>query len=330
MRRDDVVAILLDTKNEVKRATDQLDVRVGEVDRDLREALATGLASLRDSDLTPLRTSQQETRTSAYNAGRKANEAITAITELRSRVDQLGASMQDLRADVGEVLQLLRSNEPARDPVPAGGPGGLDLTDPNPSLPTQRPAPAEETSHVPTPSEGQSPVAGEPASAQSLEDTSQEELGNATLPQKQRVDVEDDGEPSIFNQGGLTRAILRASSVASATLVCHRDTWDFVAAQASAHPHFRAPDLEDSGDGLVVAALSGRSLTAALLALHHRAEQPSLSGGDDTDSLARQADWAMASTVYGQIARALKPILPGDGDPLRVVIDDRTPVLADQ
>lgn len=345
MRRDDVVAILLDTKNEVKRATDQLEIRVGEVDRDLREALTTGLANLRDSELTPLRTSQQETRTSAYNAGRKANEAITAITELRGRVDQLHTSMQDLRTDVGEVLQLLRDSGPVREPVPAGA----GLSEVGASFPTQRPAPAVEEAPVSVAhalagtEEEQAPVSSEPSvssessdaqppvSAPLDQEQSREEPDSVTAqpdsvtPQKEReADLADlTREPSPFSNSGLTYAILRSSAVASATMACHRDTWDFVAAQASSHPHFRAPDLEDRGDGLVAAALSGRSLTAVLLTLHHCAEQPVFT--HDADQLVRQADWAMASRVYRQITEALTTLLPGEGDPLHVVIDNRIP-----
>ncbi|MFE3378844.1 hypothetical protein [Streptomyces anulatus] len=89
--------------------------------------------------------------------------------------------------------------------------------------------------------------------------------------------------------------IMRAGKVASATLVCHRDTREFVPAQVSSHPHFRTPTLEERENGLV-AVLSGRSLVAVLLALYRV---------------------AIASTAWS-----------GEGNSVIVTIDNRVPARA--
>ncbi|MFE7429632.1 hypothetical protein ACFU7B_30310, partial [Streptomyces sp. NPDC057545] len=77
------------------------------------------------------------------------------------------------------------------------------------------------------------------------------------------------------------------------TLVCHRDAWEFVAAQVGNHAHFRTPALEEREGGLVAAVLSDRSLVAVLLSLYRVAE--TRRHGEDVDELVTYADWAMAS-----------------------------------
>lgn len=129
-------------------------------------------------------------------------------------------------------------------------------------------------------------------------------------------------EPAALSEAGRIWAIMRAGRVASATLVCHRDTWEFVASLAGSHPHFRAPALEEREAGLVAAVLSGRSLVAVLLALYRAAKPPH--GADDSDDkLAAYADWAMASQVYRSTAKVLYDAVHAEGAPVVVTIDDR-------
>ncbi|MEE1797588.1 hypothetical protein PUR57_02625 [Streptomyces sp. JV176] len=119
---------------------------------------------------------------------------------------------------------------------------------------------------------------------------------------------------------------MRAGKVASATLVCHRDTWEFVAAQVGSHPHFRTPALEEREDGLVASVLSGRSLVAMLLVLYRVANTSvSRPDTDDVEELVASADWAMASQVYYATARVLGQARSGEGDPIMVTIDNRLP-----
>ncbi|MFI8992442.1 hypothetical protein ACIG63_47285 [Streptomyces antimycoticus] len=114
-----------------------------------------------------------------------------------------------------------------------------------------------------------------------------------------------------------------AGKVSSATLVCHRDTWDFVAAQIGSHPHFRTPVLEERDAGMVAAVISGRSLVAMLLSLYRVAETGRR--GQDADELVAYADWAMASQVYRSTAEVLNQANYAEGDPVVVTIDNRLP-----
>jgi hypothetical protein len=62
--------------------------------------------------------------------------------------------------------------------------------------------------------------------------------------------------------------LLKAAGVASAELIAHRDTWEWLAALAVDHSHFRTPpSAEDIKDGRVQTVLSGRSLIALLIEL---------------------------------------------------------------
>ncbi|MGY5000447.1 hypothetical protein [Streptomyces griseus] len=129
-------------------------------------------------------------------------------------------------------------------------------------------------------------------------------------------------KPYPFSSAGRVWAIMRAGKAASVTLVCHRDTWEFVAAQVGNHPHFRTPALEEREGGLVAAVLSGRSLVAVLLSLYHVAK--TRRHGEGVDELVTYADWAMASQVYDATARVLSRTFVDEGDPvdLRHRVDD--------
>ncbi|MBB1261959.1 hypothetical protein [Streptomyces alkaliterrae] len=106
--------------------------------------------------------------------------------------------------------------------------------------------------------------------------------------------------------------LLAAARVSSATLICHRDTWEFVVAQAAPHPHFRCPQaVADDEAGRIRTALSGRSLIAVLISLWHtRQHRPD------------PADWALAHSFYDRIADGLAALGP-DGEPVTIVLDDR-------
>jgi hypothetical protein len=112
------------------------------------------------------------------------------------------------------------------------------------------------------------------------------------------------------------RLLRRAAQISHAQLVCHRDSWEFLAGQAGRHPHFRMPtQLADHGEGRVSAALSGRSLIAVLVSLEET--RHATPDGDD-------ADWAMAETAYERISAALTA-LEAEGETVTITLDDRTP-----
>lgn len=126
--------------------------------------------------------------------------------------------------------------------------------------------------------------------------------------------------PSSAGQGQDPRVthgvlLLKAAGVASVDLVAHRDTWEWLAALAVDHDHFRTPpSVEDVKEGRVQTVLSGRSLIALLIKLW------------DTRSTATllEADWALATTAYNRIAADLTGV-DGEGQTIRIVLDDGLP-----
>jgi hypothetical protein len=367
-RRDDIVTIVIDTKNEMKRSIDGLGTRVSDLERDLRAAFTTEIAGLRETALADLKSSQHETRTSSYNSGKRASEAVAAVADLRRDVDRLHHGLEGLREDVGKILEALHVAAPARVPAAAGSPEDPFLDQAGTStgagpdsvvLPEQRQAPEQEsapqvepaapkfsveapggddpgasTEHVPTADEDEAdqpppPEAEQSESGSDGREESDHDVARAVLEASEQGPSDSVKEPSPLTWEGRIWAIMRAGRVASATLVCHRDTWEFVAAQVGSHPHFRTPSLEERENGLVAAVLSGRSLVAMLLALYRTANvSRRRPDGEDAEELITYADWAMASEVYYATARVLSMAHYEEGAPVVVTIDSRVPARA--
>lgn len=113
--------------------------------------------------------------------------------------------------------------------------------------------------------------------------------------------------------------LLTAAGVASAELIAHRDTWEWLAAVAVGHSHFRTPpSVEDFKEGRVRTVLSGRSLIALLIELWNirSAAAP------------MEADWALAVTTYNRITAELARVT-GQGETVRIVLDDGLPHVTD-
>lgn len=368
-RRDDIVTIVIDAKNEMKRSIDSLGTRVNDLERDLRAAFSTEIAGLRDTALADLKSSQHETRTSSYNSGKRASEAVAAVADLRRDVDRLHHGLEDLRQDVGKILEALQAAAPPRVPATVGT---AEIPSPNQAgagteyesgaalLPGQRQAPGQESAPEVEPAASElsadnSAEGNEPGHSADLGTlTTNENETDQPVSEAERVESDADSgeeddhdvpraalaaseqgpsdsvkEPDPLTPAGRIWAIMRAGRVASATLVCHRDTWEFVAAQVGSHPHFRTPSLEERENGLVAAVLSGRSLVAMLLALYRTASTAlPVSGGEDVEELRAYADWSMASQVYYATARVLSRAYSEEGDPVVVTIDSRVPARA--
>ncbi|CAM5692209.1 hypothetical protein [Streptomyces chartreusis] len=119
-------------------------------------------------------------------------------------------------------------------------------------------------------------------------------------------------------------ALRAAATVASARLICHRDTWAFLLEQTCQHRHFRMPDrvthLDSTRDGQIEAFLSGRSLLAVLAALR-----------DILDGTTAQQDlvtWALADALYQRAHQAVTSTAGATGtgegsDVITIVLDDR-------
>ncbi|RPK55900.1 hypothetical protein EES42_41525 [Streptomyces sp. ADI95-17] len=364
-RRDDIVTIVIDTKNEMKRSIDGLGNRVNDLERDLRASFTGEITGLRETALTDLKSSQHETRTSAYNAGKRASEAVAAVTDLRRDVDRLHNGLDSLCEDVGKILEILHAAAPvlvsavgslegphlaqAGDtprPETVALPGQRQASDQEPETPGATAVPALAVDNprgikLPPPTGADVPTTGEDEAEQPAEaegqnapeadsrEEKEHDVPHAALEASEQGPGESVKEPAPLTWEGRIWAIMRAGKVASATLVCHRDTWEFVAAQVGSHPHFRTPALEERENGLVAAVLSGRSLVAMLLALYRVANvSVSRPEGEDTEELVAYADWAMASQVYYATARVLSRAYSGEGEPVEVTIDNRVPVRA--
>ncbi|GAA2500449.1 hypothetical protein GCM10010406_41190 [Streptomyces thermolineatus] len=366
LRRGDIVSIVIDTKNEMKRSIDGLGSRVNDLERDLRAAFTAEFAGLRETALADLKSSQHETRTSAYNAGKRAGEAVAAVADLRRDVDRLHHGLEGLREDVGKILEALQAVTrvpaavgSAEDPYPGQAGISTECEPDSAVLPEQRQAPDQEPAPQAEPADSKlsadaspeddepgvptdlnAPTAGEEEAGQSASGAEQSAPGSdgreeasdvprAALEASEQGPSDSVEEPSPLTWEGRIWAVMRAGRVASATLVCHRDTWEFVAAQVGSHPHFRTPSLEERENGLVAAVLSGRSLVAMLLALYRVANvSMHRPDGEDTEELVAYADWAMASQVYYATARVLSRAHYEEGDPVVVTIDSRVPARA--
>ncbi|MFI0820776.1 hypothetical protein ACH4TX_32225 [Streptomyces sp. NPDC021098] len=116
------------------------------------------------------------------------------------------------------------------------------------------------------------------------------------------------------------QSVLAAAAIASARLVCHRDTWAFVLEQTAQHPHFRLPDrTSDIADGQIEAFLSGRSLLAVLVTMRKILD-------DRVAGDPEMATWALASAVYRRTVLAVTDTThtrPDGSEVTTIVLDDR-------
>ncbi|MGA5564327.1 hypothetical protein ACPCUV_24620 [Streptomyces platensis] len=110
-----------------------------------------------------------------------------------------------------------------------------------------------------------------------------------------------------------------AARASSASLLCHRDIWEFITAHAGPHPHFRVPpQVAAEEDERIRAALSGRSLIALLISLNSL-KRTAADGNGDRE---------LAATLYERIEKSLTGLIP-DGEPVTITLDDRTPAAED-
>jgi hypothetical protein len=105
--------------------------------------------------------------------------------------------------------------------------------------------------------------------------------------------------------GALLREAARASS---ATVLCHREAWEFITAHAGRQPHFRVPaQVLGQGGKRVRAALSGCSLIVLLIALHSVKETASEGDGDQD----------LATVLYDRVKESLTG-LSAAGQPVTI------------
>ncbi|MFF8811602.1 hypothetical protein [Streptomyces pactum] len=113
--------------------------------------------------------------------------------------------------------------------------------------------------------------------------------------------------------------LLKAAGVASAELVAHRDTWEWLTVLAVAHGHFRTPPaVAELEGGRVRTVLSGRSLIALLIELWKTR----------SGVAPLEAEWALATAAYHRIGAQLAEV-SGQGETIRIVLDDGLPTEPD-
>ncbi|CAK7288448.1 hypothetical protein [Streptomyces misionensis] len=122
-------------------------------------------------------------------------------------------------------------------------------------------------------------------------------------------------EPVVAEVSSDHKELLKtAARVSSASLLCHRDIWEFITAHTGRHPHFRVPpQVAGEGEERIRAAVSGRSLIALLISLH--SIKHTASDGD--------GDQELAATLYERIEESLTDLAPS-GQPVTITLDDRT------
>lgn len=295
---------------------------------------------MRKGELSTLLGDGQETRQNTRDSAAKVEQAVAAgtdavrdvidrareetvrvlsgeITALRADVRAVRGSaatavaVQELRQDLRELRSLIQQAESTEhsptppDETPPTAPAAVahDLT--KETAPVQEP-PRED---LPEPAQGDgardeiaelradlAALRGEVAQqrAAATEDEVTEEAGADAGSQEHR------------------KCLLRAARISSATVRCHRDTWEFLIAITGAHPHFRHPHkVTDETDGLIAADLSGRSLIAVLISLHKAKHE-------DDD----HGDWALAAAFYERITEHLAD-LGTNGKRVSIALDDR-------
>ncbi|MGW6857824.1 hypothetical protein [Streptomyces xanthophaeus] len=255
--------------------------------------------------------------------------------ELRRRQEKMINDLQESREEVRQEIQqlrdladLLRGFVPAAAPaaVPQQAPPGAgtgaepgqdgDAATALPSVPQAAPDHDDQGENM------EHTASQEPRKATESEPENETGLKNAIEAAYRGTATSAVPEPAVSGQilgpqpedpqvahGVL---LLKAAGVASAELVLHRDTWEFLSALAVDHGHFRTPPaVEDVKEGRIQAALSGRSLIAVLIELWNTR----------TTATVLEADWALATTAYNRIAAELAGAT-GSGETIRITLDD--------
>ncbi|NMI54228.1 MULTISPECIES: hypothetical protein [unclassified Streptomyces] len=188
---------------------------------------------------------------------------------------------------VNEVTGPVSDGEEQRDRPPAQGETSEAVTAPAPGASASPPL---------------DPVTAEPPA-----DTA------ATAP-------EDAEQKRREDRGRHVDSVLRAAAIASARVICHRDTWSFLIEQTSKHPHFRLPErINDLEDGMIETFLSGRSVLAVLVTMW-KVSDDYIAGDED------MATWALACAVYRRTQLAVTDTThtrPDGAQVTTIILDDR-------
>lgn len=310
---------------ETDKALSQLDV----IRRTLEDP-ATGLSALyvtvdqtRQKVLEAVAQGTMGLREENRELRRRQERMLTDLAEARSGLEALGRRLEESIQAVPlvshEVASPLVAGAPATTESVVQPPAG-----PDPAEPEVLGEPAELTER----SDGKEPrVLEEVRNAHGHGNTA----GNPeTAPHLTPVaePVQEPAQADQEDQRAHLQCLLSAAAIASATLICHRETWDFIAEHASGHTHFRLPEqIDDADGGRIEASLSGRSLLAVLTTMWkvtREHEGGSTSSGDGDQDL---ATWALAAAVYRRTALAVDRVThlaEKENGPTLIVLDDRS------
>jgi len=251
--------------------------------------------------------------------------------EVRRRQDRMISDLNETRGELRQLLDLVdvlrpfappegtgdtsgegtQPQETAQPSEPEAGDGSSASAEGHPSVSTDTDSQGgtmENTGHRPQPETGEDQDLALKRAIEAAYQGTGTSAGQPAAAAPQNAGAED---PQVAH-GVL---LLKAAGVASAELIAHRDTWEWLAALAVDHSHFRTPpSVEDIKEGRVQTVLSGRSLIALLIELWN------------TRSTATplQADYALAMTTYDRIAAELTD-LTGQGETIRIILDDGLP-----
>ncbi|MGW2411788.1 hypothetical protein ACWCV5_06295 [Streptomyces tubercidicus] len=250
--------------------------------------------------------------------------------ELRRRQDEMLADLGEMKDEIRAVrLELTQALQ--QSPPTGSDPAGTDVTESSSEGVTPSGSAGsddheeEHMGHVGTETVEEGSPDPRSHREQELKDRIEAAYQGAAAPTRQASDAPgpasrpsappaatDDGDQAGKAEVAHGVLLLKAAGVASAELVLHRDTWEFLTTLAVGQPHFRTPPaVEDAQHGRVQTALSGRSLIAVLIALWETR----------TNTSPLQADWALATTAYLRMAGRLSAVT-GSGITIRIVLDD--------
>ncbi|WP_331761002.1 hypothetical protein [Streptomyces anulatus] len=252
--------------------------------------------------------------------------------EVRRRQDRMISDLNDTRSELRQLLDLADLLRPLAElPKPADEPGGT-----HPHAGSASPAlEADAGTDLAVSAAAQPPTSTDTDSqGGTMEDSGRQaqpehEGQDDALKQAIEAAYQGNATPTALSSAAAPPAtgqeqdprvthgvlLLKAAGVASADLIAHRDTWEWLTALAVDHPHFRTPpSVEDVKEGSVQTVLSGRSLIGLLIKLWETR----------STTTPLDADWALATTAYNRIAAELTAV-DGEGQTIRIVLDDGLP-----
>ena len=327
---NDIITVLVDTKNSIGSSIDVLEGRLDTAHQHLGQQFTDAVSLIRQD--------HGETRDRVGTASSQVTQAAVEIAGLKREINGLRRTVEELADLVRKAALPGPAHEhepPAVTPTPTS-PG----TDPALSIDGTSPSSAAAPGPQADGHDTVSPVPGQPDSRnaeQAGQRTEDEDLPRTESPNPASTDAADTAPASVSTreepderetaeqqeQSAASRPnektsrgalLLHAAGIGHINLVCSRDAWEFIAERASGQEHFRATiAVADESNGLVRVTLSGRSLIGVLIALSDVALKDS--GGLD-------GSWALAHRFYGRIAEDMFSARREGTTPLTIVFND--------